>query len=327
MILGIDASNISSGGGLTHLIEVLRSIDPYLHGFHRVIVWSSRKTLNQISDKYWLYKVQSPLLEKSLPYRIFWQRFILKKLAEQASCDLLFVPGGSDISGFKPIVAMSQNLLPFESSEIKRLGISLNIIRLYLLRRTQIHTFRSAAGVIFLSKYGRDAVIKVSGTLSCKSTIISHGVNPLFFLTPRLHVIFREFSNDRPCRLLYVSIVDLYKHQWLIAEAVYQLRLMGIPITLEFIGPSGGGIKRLQEAINLFDPDGTFITYYGSVPYNELPEYYATADIGIFASTCESFGMILLEMMSAGLPIACSNRSAMPEILGNAGLYFDSEDI
>ncbi len=36
---------------------------------------------------------------------------------------------------------------------------------------------------------------------------------------------------------------------------------------------------------------------------------------------------ILLENMAAGLPIACSNRGPMPEVLGDAGVYFDPESV
>ena len=59
------------------------------------------------------------------------------------------------------------------------------------------------------------------------------------------------------------------------------------------------------------------------MPYSDLSGYYQQADIGLFASSCETFGIILLEKMAAGLPIACSNQSAMPEILKEAGVYFD----
>ena len=61
------------------------------------------------------------------------------------------------------------------------------------------------------------------------------------------------------------------------------------------------------------------------MPYNELYKVYHQADAFVFASSCETFGQILLEAMASGLPIACSNRSAMPEVLGNAGIYFDPE--
>ena len=60
--------------------------------------------------------------------------------------------------------------------------------------------------------------------------------------------------------------------------------------------------------------------------YTELHALYADADLCVFASSCETFGQILTEAMSAGLPVACSNRSAMPELLGDAGVYFDPEN-
>ena len=63
----------------------------------------------------------------------------------------------------------------------------------------------------------------------------------------------------------------------------------------------------------------------GEIPYEELHHIYAQADLGIFASSCENLPNILIEKMAMGLPIACSNRGPMPEILGEAGEYFDPE--
>ena len=70
----------------------------------------------------------------------------------------------------------------------------------------------------------------------------------------------------------------------------------------------------------------TFITYRGAVPYENLDAIYAAADIGVFASSCENMPNILLEGMAAGLPMACSHMGPMPEVLGDAGIYFDPED-
>jgi glycosyltransferase involved in cell wall biosynthesis len=61
------------------------------------------------------------------------------------------------------------------------------------------------------------------------------------------------------------------------------------------------------------------------VPYGQLQTYYAKADLGIFASSCETFGIILLEKMATGLPIVCSKLSSMAEILQDGGLYFHPE--
>lgn len=326
MILGIDASNIRAGGGLTHLAEILRVANPVFYGFEQVIIWSGANTLREIDDKDWLSKIYVPYLDKSLPFRLFWQRFILKRLAQRSKCDLLFVPGGSDSSRFFPIVTMSQNLLPFEWREFVRFGLSFLTVKFILLRWSQGLTFHKAVGVIFLTKYARDAVLRVTGVLSSRCTVIPHGINPKFRLLPRVQRLPNSFTDVRPCKVLYVSIIDVYKHQWHVVDAIAKLRGLGISIVLELVGPSAGGIRRLKETIRRVDPEGSFVTYRGAVAYDRLERHYAEADICVFASSCETFGQILTEAMNAGLPIACSNRSAMPEILGEAGVYFDPEN-
>jgi len=326
MILGIDASNIRAGGGLTHLAELLRVAEPLAHGFTRVIVWAGITTLTKIEDREWLSKVVAPLLGGGLPYRIFWQCFRLRKLAQQACCDVLFVPGGSDCSGFCPMVTMSQNLLPFEWREMRRYGRSLYTLKFLFLRWTQSRSFRKADGVIFLTKYARDAVLKVTGSLRGKSAIIPHGVNRRFSMPPRLQRLHADFSEASPCRVLYVSIVSPYKHHWQVANAVARLRAEGVPVVLELVGPPAEGLTLLKETLDRVDPDGSFITYRGAVPYEKLDEFYGRADIGVFASSCENMPNILLEGMSAGLPMACSRMGPMPEVLGDAGVYFDPEN-
>jgi len=64
----------------------------------------------------------------------------------------------------------------------------------------------------------------------------------------------------------------------------------------------------------------------GAVPHREIPAHLAQADLFIFASSCENMPNTLVEAMAAGMPIASSRRGPMPEILQDAGLYFDPED-
>lgn len=326
MILCIDAFNIRSGGGVTHLVELLGSADPLAHGFQQVIVWGSTATLAKIADRGWLHKLSNPLLDRGLPYRVFWHRYKLRKLAVQARCSVLFVPGGSDESGFRPMVTMSRNLLPFEWRELRRYGWNLCTLKFLLLRWTQSRSFRKANGVIFLTRYAHDAILGVAGRLQGESVVIPHGINPRFTVSPRTQRRCMDFTKDRPCRLLYVSIVDVYKHQWHVAEAVAKLRSEDIQLVLELVGPPAGGMNQLKETLNRVDPEATFITYRGAVAYENLDTMYAAADIGVFASSCENMPNILLEGMAAGLPMACSNMGPMPEVLGDAGTYFDPED-
>jgi glycosyltransferase involved in cell wall biosynthesis len=326
MRVGIDASNLRAGGGLTHLVELLRAADPSSHGFDQVTVWGGSATLARLEHRPWLRCVHDPLLDRSLPYRVYWQRLKLGQLAQQAGCGVLFVPGGSDASGFRPMVTMSRNMLPFEEREARRYGWSWMRLKLALLRYSQSRTLRSADGSVYLTRYARDTVLGLMGEARGQVRIVPHGIGSRFFLPPRRQRAVGEFTLERPCRILYVSIVDLYKHQWHVADAVSRIRSTGIPVVLELVGPLGRGASRLRRTLDRVDPDRAFVRVLGPLAHEQLPARYAAADIGVFASSCENMPNILLEGMAAGLPLACSSRGPMPEILGKAGVYFDPED-
>ena len=326
MILGIDASNIRRGGGVTHLVELLRVTDPLAQGFTQVIVWGGQATLSQIEDRHWLVKSHQSLLDKSLPYRTFWQRFKLSRLARMTYCDVLFVPGGSYAGDFHPIVTMSRNLLPFEWHELRRFGWSWMTLKLLLLRFTQVRTFHRADGLIFLTRYALDVVMQVIKTTAGKMASVPHGIDERFVHPPRVQYPISQFSADQPFRIVYVSIIDMYKHQWQVAAAVAQLRESGLPVELDLVGPAyPPAMARLKKTLDCVDPTGVFVRYAGPLPHGELHARYAEAELCLFASSCENMPNILLEGMASGLPIACSNCGPMPEVLGDAGVYFDPE--
>jgi glycosyltransferase involved in cell wall biosynthesis len=199
-------------------------------------------------------------------------------------------------------------------------------LKLVMLRAVQARTFRKADGVIFLTTYARDAVLAVTGPLRGLVAMIPHGIAERFFLAPRPQRETAAFTDAEPCRVLYVSVVDEYKHQWHVADAVMRLRAEGVPIELDLVGPPGIAMPRLRAALSTLDPTAKTIHSRGAAAYDELHSMYASADIGLFASSCENMPNILLEGMAAGLPMACSARGPMPEILQDAGVYFDPEE-
>lgn len=323
----IDATNIRTGGGVTHLMEILRSANPSNFGFSRVVVWSVNNTLLQLEDREWLVKRSAPALEKGYVYRMLWQYTKLADIAKSENCDVIFIPGGTVITGFKPVVTMSQNLLPFEWKELFRFGVSITSLRLIALRWTQSNSFKNAQGTIFLTQYAKNIVQNITGALPGKTSIIPHGIDQRFFKSPRTQKSIDTYSKEYPFRLLYVSIINTYKHQWHLAEAVAELYAQGFPIVLELIGPAyAPALQRLQQTLKRIDPNGECIRYLGEVPYHDLHNHYISADLNVFASSCENLPNILLEAMAAGLPIACAKRGPMPEALGDAGLYFNPEE-
>ncbi|MCI0627040.1 MAG: glycosyltransferase family 4 protein [Acidobacteria bacterium] len=325
MRIGIDASNLRTGGGLTHLRELLEAAEPRRHNIEQVVIWAGQTTLEQLPCRCWLNRVHEPLLDEFLPVRLYWQQVKLPQLASRC-CDLLFVPGGSYRGNSRPFVTMSRNLLPFEAGERRRYGVSWMFIKLLLLRFSQSQSLYGADGVIFLTKYAHSIVKQTTG-LNGSQPIIPHGVREHFFLMPRLQRPASDYSKDDPFRFLYVSTIDVYKHQWHVVEAVARLREKGLPLALELVGPAyPPALRRLNAVIERVDPQREFIHYRGPITHADLVGIYHQADGFVFASSCENMPNIVLEAMASGLPIACSDRGPMPEILGGGGIYFDPEE-
>lgn len=328
VVIGIDATNLVSGGAVLHLTELLNAADRRRHNFSKIIVWGAKELLTKLPNKPWLEKISPLQLNCNLLVRLFWQRFMFPKAAAGANCDVVFVPSGLASNGFHPVVTMSQNLLPFEFSELKRYGCSIATIRLLAIRYLQNRSFRRSDGVVFLTKYAQRVVESSARTLRCPTAIIPHGLDSVFVSHPRSQKPIEAYTGAVPLRVLYVSTIDKYKHQERVVEAVSQLRCEGYPIQLDLVGPAyPPSLKSLRDVISQHDPDGCWVNWLSEIAHEKMSGIYKNAEIGIFASSCENLPNILLEKMASGLPIVCSKRGPMPEVLGASGLYFDPENV
>lgn len=324
IILGIDASRNRSGGARAYLLGVLGSVDPRDFGIDEVHVWSYKTLLAALPDQPWLKKHNPPNLERSLASQLFWQATQLKSAAEQCGCNILFSTDASTLCRFKPMVVLSQDLLSYEPTVLRNFRFGYSLLRIRALLYVQNAAFRRAAGVIFLTKYAGTLIQRSCGNLE-RIAIIPHGIDEMFRSIGRLS----GWPEDarRPMRIVYVSPVWQFKHQWVVVEAMELLRKKGHNIILELVG---GGNRRAEAILNAqikkSDPRSEFVKRVGCLPYSEIPKRLSTADIFVFASSCENMPNTLLEAMAVGIPIACSDRGPMPEILGEGGVYFDPED-
>jgi glycosyltransferase involved in cell wall biosynthesis len=182
--------------------------------------------------------------------------------------------------------------------------------------------------MIFLTRAAREVVGSVIGAVPVHNMVIPHGIDEVFLRRPRAQEAITSYSATRPFRWLYVSIVDVYKHQWNVVAAVARLREMGMPVILDLVGPAyPPALRRLRDALKEHDPLGQYVRYHGPLSGDDLVRMYHGADAFVFASTCENMPIILLEGMAAGLPIVCGDRRVMREVLQDGGEYGDPEAV
>jgi glycosyltransferase involved in cell wall biosynthesis len=328
MIIGIDACNIRSGGGLTHLNEILKHSDPVKQSFTKIVVWTNKCTIEKLPTKEWIDYKSSYLLNKGAFFAFLFQIIFLRYSANKNSCKIILVPGGVFLSNFRPYVAISQNLLPFELNEAFRYSSNIYKLRFIILRFLQKRTFKNANGLIFLTNYAKSIILKTT-SIPENNIIIPHGIDLAKSIKPKENILDKVYTLENPFKLLYVSIIAPYKHQWTISEAVSKLYLEGYPIKLILVGPSEeSSLKKLNKVLKDYESSSNCIDYVGAVAHDKLFNYYENADGFIFGSSCENLPIILIEAMSMGLPILSSSKGPMMEVLGeNENCYFDPENL
>jgi glycosyltransferase involved in cell wall biosynthesis len=330
IVIGVDASRNRSGGAREHLIGILETLDPTAQGIAQVHIWSYQALLAVLPNRPWLIKHAVPALENRLISQLWWQAFNLRSELKKYGCDILFTSDASSLCRFSPSVVLSQDLLSYEPGVMASFAWGRVRLRLLAIRFLQNAAFRRASGVIFLTQYAANLIQSICGPLR-NIKVIPHGVNPRFFRGSQVIAtekrVFSAGMMSEPIHCLYISNAALYKYQWVVIEAIGLLRQKGFAIELDLVGGGSGPAQdKINAQIASTDPQSQFVRQHPFLPHSALVDHLSSADIFIFASGCEAFGITLLEAMAMGLPIASSNRSSIPETLQDGGLYFNPEN-
>jgi len=85
----------------------------------------------------------------------------------------------------------------------------------------------------------------------------------------------------------------------------------------------GAELSRLARELGI----GDSVVFTGHLDDADVAMLLAHAAVLAFPSRYEGFGLPVLEAMQCGVPVACSNAASLPEVAGQAALYFDPDDI
>jgi glycosyltransferase involved in cell wall biosynthesis len=184
---------------------------------------------------------------------------------------------------------------------------------------------RKADHIITVSEYSRAQIIERLGVPSSKVSTIYHGVNAEFSPMNR-ELAFKAISAALGIReryLLYVGGLRRYKNVSVLLKAFAILRRCSdIPHRLLIVGGDAQRQRELGEECSRLGISGStdFVCYVGQ---ELLPKLYAAAEVLVMPSTIEGFGLPVLEAMACGTPVICSRAASLPEVGGDAVIYFD----
>ena len=321
--LVIDASRNRSGGAIVYIKNFIKNLNLNSSKIEKVILFSYKDLLKQISNRSFLIKYSHPFIEKNILFQIIWQIIYLPIFLKKNKNNILFSTSSTSFCKYKPSIVLNQDILSFDEQTLSKIPFGLDKIRLYVIKLVQIWAMNNATKVIFLSKFSKKIISK-SLNKNKNYEIIYHGIDTklLKLKKKKTKDITWDYKKKNKIKLIYVSPLDHYKNHSTVAKAYTRLKKKYSNLEIRFIGNYNHNLKLYNNIIN----ENYFITkknFIGKVNSKIVLSYIYSSDIFIFASSAETFGITLLEGMALGMPIVCSYKSSLPEILKDGGIYFD----
>jgi len=134
-------------------------------------------------------------------------------------------------------------------------------------------------------------------------------------------VVREKFQIDSDY-IIFVSTIEPRKEHLTLLRAINQLAK---PPLLVLVGGKGWRYQQIMKEISHFEKAGK-VRFLGRVGDTDLCYLYSAALIAVYPSRYEGFGLPVLEAMACGCPVLCSDSSSLPEIGGDAAVYFRTGD-
>lgn len=171
------------------------------------------------------------------------------------------------------------------------------------------HAAETADLIVAVSAFTASQLVELLGVPPARIRVVHHGVTPV-----QIPAVARENV------VLCVGAIQRRKNQAVLVSA---FAAMPGDWRLVLAGSQGYEAEETRAAIQR-SPARDRIRITGYLPPGELGAWYGRARIFAFPSLDEGFGMPILEAMAAGVPVITGNRSALPEVAGDAAWIVDA---
>jgi glycosyltransferase involved in cell wall biosynthesis len=186
---------------------------------------------------------------------------------------------------------------------------------------------RRAERILAISETTRRDIVDLLDLPQEKVTVTYLGVDLLRFKPERAAKaaeVLAHYAVRRPY-LLYVGKLEPRKNLPTLIQAFDSAAMKFPDHQLVLAGGPGWGYKAIYETAAA-SQHGRRILFPGFVDEADLPILYAAADLFLYPSSYEGFGVPVVEAMASGVPVITSKLSSLPEVAGKAGLLVNPHD-
>ncbi len=318
MIIGIDAINLRSDGGKTHLLEILRNLKAPIKNDNEIIVFCNEDNKFFLNGIDFIKIITLPKYLNHWLVSGVWQNLFFSKLLKSCNCDILLNLNGTYFGNFKNYVTIPQNLLPFFFKEYIKYKFSSKTLKFLLLKYIHLRCIKNAKGIIFLSNYQKELISRYLKRF-IEYKIIPHAAKR--FNLDKKQKKIGEFSENNTIKIGYISSLEPYKNHLSIINILSEIKKKGYPISFYIVGKDTDKAykKKLIKKIK----NDNWVTFYNNVEYSKIEEMYSKLDLTIFGSKCESFGIPVAESIKNNIPCICADSDNAKSLFENSVIFFD----
>jgi glycosyltransferase involved in cell wall biosynthesis len=248
--------------------------------------------------------------------RILWEQVLQPGALRRAKVDLLHHPAfvGPLASACPFVITVHDLSYLFFPQGFRTLN------RSYLQTFTRLSVHR-ARRVIAVSESTKRDLVQQYGLSPGKVDVVYNGVDTGYRPLPANEVAAFRSREGLPERfILFVGTLEPRKNVVRLVEAYARLPRGRPP--LMFVGGKGWLYDEIFARVEALGLSGE-VRFVGYVPAEVLPWWYNAADLFVYPSLYEGFGLPPLEAMACGTAVISSTASSLPEVVGQAGLLID----
>lgn len=229
--------------------------------------------------------------------------------------DILFMP-----ANFLPTFYPDKNVVTIHGLEFEYYPEAFSSQQLNYLKRNTKKAVKEASIIIAVSESTKKDLIKFYNADPKKIEVIHHGVNTQIAYHNKYPPIDEQY-------ILFIGRLEKKKNVANIVRAFDVLKeKYKAPHKLVLVGKQGFGFSEIQEVIDAsrYKID---IIQTGYISHEHKESFFKHADMFVFPSFYEGFGMPILESQLREVPLITSNISSMAEVAGNGALLVDPHSI
>jgi len=266
-------------------------------------------------------EIRAPFPTPNEYARAFWEQTLVPAQSVALGVDVYHSPNYILPAALSRPSVVTIHDLTFLQAALHRLTS-----HLYLSALTALAIHRARA-IIAVSAWTRDAIVSRYPEVADRIEVIYQGLDPDFRRpSPDELERFRDRLGWLGPYVLFVGTLEPRKNvARLIAAYERAVEAAGLPHHLVLIGARGWKTEEIDHAVS-HSPLRQRIHRIGYVSEEELPLWYAAADLFVYPSLLEGFGLPPLEAMASGTPVITSNCSALPEVVGDAAVTVSPDD-